>query len=286
MFSRKIRSAVCFRTTPSCYDRASSRTPASASPRGEPARSMGRRNDRPIPRRSDARTGRRMLHDACSRRRTPISMMRERGDFTAEVRLVGIAGIAIVVGALCSVAAVVLLRLIDLFTNLFYYGTLSLAHRIPADHQLGWWSVLIPAAGGLIIGLMARYGSERIRGHGIPEAMEAILIGKSRMQPKVAVLKPLVVGDFDRVGRPVRRRGADHHDRRVARFARRPGVPSDGRRAEDAAGGRGGRRDVGDLRHADGRRAAGRRAAALRVEAAEPDPRRAGQLRRGPAPPL
>jgi CBS domain-containing protein len=86
---------------------------------------------------------------------------------------------------------VVLIRLIDLFTNLFYYGTPSFAHRIPADHHLGWWAVLIPAAGGLIIGLMARYGSERIRGHGIPEAMEAILIGKSRMQPKVAVLKPV-----------------------------------------------------------------------------------------------
>src|SRR5262245_28594689 len=116
------------------------------------------------------------LHEA----EVTFSMKRERGDFTAEVRLVGIAGIAIVVGALCSVAAVVLLRLIDLFTNLFYYGTLSFAHRIPADHHLGWWAVLIPALGGLIIGLMARYGSERIRGHGIPEAMEAILIGKSR----------------------------------------------------------------------------------------------------------
>src|SRR5262249_27760134 len=120
-----------------------------------------------------------------------LSMKRERGDFTAEVRLVGIAGIAIVVGALCSVAAMVLLRLIDLFTNLFYYGALSFTHRIPADHRLGWWSVLIPAAGGLIIGLMARFGSERIPGHGIPEAMEAILIGNSRMQPRVAVLKPV-----------------------------------------------------------------------------------------------
>ena len=118
-------------------------------------------------------------------------MKRQRGDFTAEVRLVGIAGIAVVVGALCSVAAVILLRLIDLFTNLFYYGDLSFVHRIPAGQHLGWWSVLVPVAGGLIIGLMARYGSERIRGHGIPEAMEAILIGKSRMQPKVAVLKPL-----------------------------------------------------------------------------------------------
>jgi H+/Cl- antiporter ClcA len=118
-------------------------------------------------------------------------MNRVRGDFTADFRLLQIALIAIVVGSLCSVVAVVLLKLIDFFTNLFYYGAFSLAHRIPADHHLGWWSVLIPAAGGLIIGLMARYGSERIRGHGIPEAMEAILIGKSRMQPKVAVLKPL-----------------------------------------------------------------------------------------------
>ena len=118
-------------------------------------------------------------------------MNRERGDFTADFRLLKIAVIAIVVGSMCSVVAVILLKLIDLFTNLFYYGILSLEHRIPADHHLGWWSLFIPAAGGLVIGLMARYGSERIRGHGIPEAMEAILIGKSRMQPKVALLKPL-----------------------------------------------------------------------------------------------
>jgi len=118
-------------------------------------------------------------------------MNHERGDFTADLRLLRIAAIAIVVGSLCSVVAVILLKLIDMFTNLFYFGALSFAHRIPANHHLGWWSVLVPVAGGLIIGLMARYGSERIRGHGIPEAMEAILIGKSRMQPKVAVLKPL-----------------------------------------------------------------------------------------------
>src|SRR4051795_9105282 len=115
----------------------------------------------------------------------------ERGDFTADVRLLKIAAIAVVVGSLCAVAAVILLRLIDLFTNLFYYGSLSLVHRIPANHHLGWWSVLVPAAGGLVIGLMARYGSDRIRGHGIPEALEAILIGRARMSPKVAVLKPL-----------------------------------------------------------------------------------------------
>ena len=84
-----------------------------------------------------------------------------------------------------------LLRLIDLFTNLFYFQHLSLQQRSPADHALGWASVLVPMLGGLIVGLMARYGSERIRGHGIPEAMEAILIGRSRMSPKVAILKPV-----------------------------------------------------------------------------------------------
>ena len=60
---------------------------------------------------------------------------------------------------------------------------------------MGWWAVLVPVVGGLVIGLMARYGSDRIRGHGIPEAMEAILIGKSRMQPKVAVLEASIVSD-------------------------------------------------------------------------------------------
>ena len=118
-------------------------------------------------------------------------MRNDRGDFTAGTRLIGISAIAVVVGVLCSGVALVLLRLIALFTNLFYYGSLSFVERAPAGHHLGWWSVLVPVAGGLIIGLMARYGSERIRGHGIPEAMEAILIGQSRMQPKVAVLKPL-----------------------------------------------------------------------------------------------
>ena len=116
--------------------------------------------------------------------------MKEQGHFTAEVRLVGISAIAMAIGASC-VAALVLLRLIDLFTNLFYFQHLSLQPRSPADHALGWASVLVPMLGGLIVGLMARYGSERIRGHGIPEAMEAILIGRSRMSPKVAILKPV-----------------------------------------------------------------------------------------------
>jgi H+/Cl- antiporter ClcA/predicted transcriptional regulator len=118
-------------------------------------------------------------------------VVKESGDFTAGFRLVGISAIAIAIGAVCAVVALVLLRMIELFTNLFYFQELSLRPHLPGASSLGGFAVLVPVAGGLIIGLMARYGSERIRGHGIPEAMEAILIGQSRMSPKVALLKPI-----------------------------------------------------------------------------------------------
>ena len=116
---------------------------------------------------------------------------RAKGDFSAERRLIWISAVAIFVGAICAVVAVLLLWLIGFFTNLFYYHEISITFRSPADAATSAWAVLNPVIGGIIIGLMARYGSERIRGHGIPEAMEAILIGQSRMQPKLAVLKPL-----------------------------------------------------------------------------------------------
>jgi H+/Cl- antiporter ClcA/predicted transcriptional regulator len=117
--------------------------------------------------------------------------MHERGDFTASVRLFWISALAVVVGALCAGVAVVLLNLIQLFTNLFFFQQFSLTAHSPAQSTLGVFLIFIPVLGGLIIGLMARYGSDRIRGHGIPEALEAILIGRSRMSPRVAVLKPL-----------------------------------------------------------------------------------------------
>ncbi|MBK9713955.1 MAG: chloride channel protein [Kouleothrix sp.] len=98
---------------------------------------------------------------------------------------------ALAIGVASALIAALLVRLIALATNLAFYRRLSFADASPAGSTLGYWVVLIPAVGGLIIGLMARYGSERIRGHGIPEALEAILIGRSRMSPKVAVLKPL-----------------------------------------------------------------------------------------------
>ena len=114
-----------------------------------------------------------------------------RGDFAANNRLLMIAGIAVVVGALSTVTAFVLLHLIHFFTNLFFFQAVSWVQRSPATNHLGLWIIPIPVIGGLIIGLIARYGSEAIRGHGIPEAIEAILFGKSKMSPKIAVLKPL-----------------------------------------------------------------------------------------------
>ncbi len=113
------------------------------------------------------------------------------GDFTATTRLLPISALAIAIGVVAAFVALALLRLIGLFTNIFYYGRWSTALVSPAGNHLGIFSMLVPIGGALIIGLMARYGSERIRGHGIPEAIEAILINGSRVEPKVAFLKPI-----------------------------------------------------------------------------------------------
>ncbi|HEY6013496.1 MAG TPA: chloride channel protein, partial [Candidatus Limnocylindrales bacterium] len=93
--------------------------------------------------------------------------------------------------ALATITAVVLLDMIGLVTNLCYYGRADVSLVQPPTTGLGPGSVLIPVAGGLVIGLLARYGSERIRGHGIPEAMESILVGGSKVQPRLALLKPI-----------------------------------------------------------------------------------------------
>src|SRR5436190_12497343 len=115
----------------------------------------------------------------------------ELGDFSTTLRVLPISALAVGIGVLCAYVALALLRLIGLFTNLFYYGHWGGALVSPAGNHLGWYAVLVPVGGGLIVGLMARYGSERIRGHGIPEAIAAILINGSRVEPKVAFLKPV-----------------------------------------------------------------------------------------------
>ena len=112
-------------------------------------------------------------------------------DHSADRRMLMLAVMAIVVGTGGALAAWILIKLIALATNLFWFGRLSTRSAAIVDTLVGPWMVAIPVIGGLIIGLMARYGSDKIRGHGIPEAIETILLGESRMSAKVALLKPL-----------------------------------------------------------------------------------------------
>src|ERR1700744_2622237 len=90
-----------------------------------------------------------------------------------------------------SLLAVVLLKLIAISTNAFFYHRFSTVSVTPAESPLGHWMVIVPVIGGLIVGVMARYGSDKIRGHGIPEAIEAILLHRARVEPKIAILKPI-----------------------------------------------------------------------------------------------
>ncbi len=112
-------------------------------------------------------------------------------DFTATPDLLRLVPLAIVVGALATGVALALLDMIGFITNLAYYQRVSVRLVSPADNTLGAVALVIPVVGGLVVGLMARYGSEQIRGHGIPEAMERILINGSRVQPRLALLKPI-----------------------------------------------------------------------------------------------
>ncbi|MBN9579463.1 MAG: chloride channel protein, partial [Alphaproteobacteria bacterium] len=112
-------------------------------------------------------------------------------DFTADPRLLLLSLMAVLVGTLGAGSAWVLLRLIGLCTNIAYFQRVSGQTVHFAGTTLPLWTIVIPVVGGLIVGVMARFGSDKIRGHGIPEAIEAILIGQSRIEPKVALLKPL-----------------------------------------------------------------------------------------------
>jgi len=112
-------------------------------------------------------------------------------DHSADWRMVTLIAAALVIGAGAALGAWLLLKLIAIATNLFWFGRLSVASVDPVDAHLGLTVVAIPVIGSLMIGLMARFGSEKIKGHGIPEAIEAILYGESRLSLKVAILKPL-----------------------------------------------------------------------------------------------
>lgn len=107
------------------------------------------------------------------------------------LRTVYISLVSIVVAGAAALVARILVALIGLITNISFFGHFSFAFSSPAGNHLGAYVILIPVIGGLIVGVMARYGSEAIRGHGIPEAMEQVLFGGSRIPPRVTFLKPL-----------------------------------------------------------------------------------------------
>ena len=113
------------------------------------------------------------------------------GDFRTDGRMLLLAALAVPIGVISAFIAKALLWLIAEITNLVFFQRFSSDLPSLVHHHLGPWVILAPVAGAIIIGLMARYGSEKIRGHGIPEALEAILLGGSLIQPKVAFLKPL-----------------------------------------------------------------------------------------------
>jgi len=113
------------------------------------------------------------------------------GDFTTTGRVIFVSCVATGIGGLSAFVALALLKLIGLCTNLFFFQRWDTSLASPADHTLGLFVVFVPIVGALLIGCMARFGSERIRGHGIPEAIEAILMNGSRVEPRLAFLKPL-----------------------------------------------------------------------------------------------
>lgn len=118
-------------------------------------------------------------------------LARPLADHSADRRMIGVALGSLVVGLGGTLGAWALLKAIALCTNLFWYGRASFQPAEISGSALGNWTVLVPVVGSLIIGAMARFGSDKIRGHGIPEAIEVILYGESRLSLKVAILKPI-----------------------------------------------------------------------------------------------
>lgn len=106
-------------------------------------------------------------------------------------RTLYVSALALINAILVGFIAKALLYLINFFTNIFFYGRISIEDVSPAGNTLGYWVIAIPVLGGIIVGVMARFGSRGIRGHGIPEAMEKVITNESRIHPVITVLKPL-----------------------------------------------------------------------------------------------
>ena len=137
-------------------------------------------------------TGKAVTGKTVPEKKSVTERAKHLGDFALTLRVLPITGLALAVGGASGVTAFLLLRLIGLITNAVFYQRVSTRLVAPGAGHHAWWLVLIaPIVGGLLVGVIARYGSEKIRGHGMPEAIEAILTGGSKVQPRVAVLKPV-----------------------------------------------------------------------------------------------
>jgi CIC family chloride channel protein len=130
------------------------------------------------------------LSDNQSSSESPLPRQGQFG-IALEPEVVKICGWALIVGLAAGLVAQALLELIYFFTNLFFYGRFSFAVSNPAHNHLGLWVILIPPIGGLVVGLLIYFFEPTLKGHGIPEAMEAVLFNRSRMRLRVAILKPL-----------------------------------------------------------------------------------------------
>jgi chloride channel protein, CIC family len=109
----------------------------------------------------------------------------------AQFRMLLMSLLAAGIGLIAGLIAFLLYNLIGLFTNIAFYHRFLLEFVSARHNQLGLWVIPVPVIGGIIVGFMAKYGTPKIKGHGIPEAMEAVLVNRSRIAPRVAVLKPI-----------------------------------------------------------------------------------------------
>src|SRR6202162_352295 len=133
----------------------------------------------------------------------------------APFRMLLVSLLSAAIGLVAGIIAYALYKLIGLFTNLFFFHRWSADFSSAQHSHLGWMVIVTPVIGGLIVGVMAKYGTSKIKGHGIPEAMEAVLFNRSRIAPRVAILKPISAaiaigtgGPFGAEGPIIQTRGA------------------------------------------------------------------------------
>jgi H+/Cl- antiporter ClcA/predicted transcriptional regulator len=126
-----------------------------------------------------------VLEEKFSKVRSP------RSSALTDARLLLTTGLAVVIGLSAGLISQIVTAMIGFVTNLSFYGTLSTHFSSPADNHMGLWVIAVPVVGGIVVGIMARYGSKAIRGHGIPETMEQVLLNQSRIPPRITILKPV-----------------------------------------------------------------------------------------------